>query len=125
MKVLVDTSVWIDYFKSGTHSAALDRLIDDNQVVTNDLILAELVPFLIEKKQAHLAQLLRELQKIPMTIDWQQIIDFQVTCLKGGVNGVGIPDLLIAQNARQCQCKIYSLDKHFLLLNQVLRVERY
>jgi len=44
MNILVDTPVWIDYFR-GTGSADLvDRLIEENLVATNDLILAELVP---------------------------------------------------------------------------------
>jgi predicted nucleic acid-binding protein len=43
--ILVDTSIWIDYFKSGENSARLDDLIEDNQIVINDIILAEfLVP---------------------------------------------------------------------------------
>ena len=46
MSVIVDTSVWIDYFRSGNNSAKLDFLIDEDLIVINDLILAELVPFL-------------------------------------------------------------------------------
>lgn len=30
MQVLVDTSIWIDYFKGGNHSEKLDFLIDEN-----------------------------------------------------------------------------------------------
>ena len=45
MSVLVDTSVWIEYFRSGNNFEKLDFLIDENLVVTNDLILAELIPF--------------------------------------------------------------------------------
>lgn len=47
MHILVDTSVWIDYFKSGDNSAKFDTLLDNNQLVINDIILAELEPFLI------------------------------------------------------------------------------
>ncbi len=45
MSVLVDTSIWIEYFRNGNNFEKLDCLIDENQVVTNDLILAELTPF--------------------------------------------------------------------------------
>jgi len=51
MEVLVDTSVWIDYFRSGDKSAKLDFLIDENLVVINDLILTELLPLLIVKQE--------------------------------------------------------------------------
>jgi predicted nucleic acid-binding protein len=44
MATIVDTSVWIDYFRAGNNSEKLDFLIDENLIVINDLILAELVP---------------------------------------------------------------------------------
>ena len=46
MSVLVDTSVWIEYFRTGNYSEKVDFLIDENLLVINDLILAELIPFL-------------------------------------------------------------------------------
>jgi len=45
--------------------------------------------------------------------------------LEGGANGVGIPDLIIAQNAKQNGSKIYTLDKHIRLLRQVLEIDLY
>jgi len=125
MGVLVDTSVWIDYFRSGDNSKNLDYLIDENIIVINDIILAELIPYLKVKKQTKVIELLHEINRTPLSISWDEIIEFQVKCLKGGANGVGIPDLIIAQNAKQNGCMVYSLDKHFRLLNQVLKVKLY
>ncbi len=42
MSVLVDSSVWIEYFRGGTQTT-IDSLIDENLVVVNDLILSELL----------------------------------------------------------------------------------
>ncbi len=125
MEVLVDTSIWIDYFRGGGNSKDLDFLIDENLIITNDIILAELIPYLKIKKQTKVIKLLREVNKFPLEIRWEEIIEYQVKCLKEGANGVGIPDLLIAQNAKQNRCAVYSLDKHFRLLNQVLKVKLY
>lgn len=125
MEVLVDTSIWIDYFRGGGNSKDLDFLIDEDLIVTNDIILAELIPYLKIKMQMKVIELLHEVNKISLDIHWEEIIEFQVKCLKGGANGVGIPDLIIAQNAKQNNCKVYSLDKHFRLLNQVLKVKLY
>jgi predicted nucleic acid-binding protein len=36
-----------------------------------------------------------------LQINWSEIIQWQTNCLAIGFNGVGIPDLLIAQNAKQ------------------------
>jgi len=116
MAVLVDTSIWIDYFRSGENSADVEVLIDENLITTNDIILAELVPYLQINKQTKVIELLYEVTKIPLDIHWEEIIEFQVKCLKSGANGVGIPDLIITQNAKQNNCAIYSLDKHFRLL---------
>jgi len=125
MGVLVDTSVWIDYFRGGDSSQDLDTLIDENLVVTNDLILTELIPSLKIKKQNTVIKLLREVNRIPLQIGWDELIKIRIKCLKSGVNGVGISDLIIAQNARMNNCQIYSLDKHFRFLNQSMRVKLY
>ncbi len=125
MEVLVDTSIWIDYFRAGDNSEGLDYLIDENLIVINDIILTELVPYLKIKRQAKVIKLLSDIKRVPLSICWEEIIEYQVKCLKAGANGVGIPDLIIAQNAKQNNYKVYSLDKHFRLLNQVLKVRLY
>jgi predicted nucleic acid-binding protein len=123
MEVLVDTSIWIDYFRGGDNASDLDFLIDEDLVVTNKIILAELLPFLEIKKQTKVIKLLLEIKPLPLDIHWDEIIESQVKCLKAGANGIGIPDLIIAQNAKQNNCNVYSLDKHFRLLKQVLKVK--
>lgn len=122
MSVLVDTSIWVDYFRSGKKSRKLDFFIDENLLVTNDLILAELVPFLMFRKQRKVVELLLNIKKLNLCIDWDQIIEFQFKCLKNGLNGIGIPDLLIAQNAKQHQSTVYTLDKHFVLMKEILNI---
>jgi len=125
MEVLVDTSIWIDYFKIGSCPNDLEYLIDENRIVTNDIILTELIPYLKIKKQNKVIKLLHEIYKVPLSIHWEQIIEYQIQCLQSGANGIGIPDLIIAQNAKQNSCHVYSLDKHFKFLNQVLQVNLY
>lgn len=122
MWVIVDTSVWIDYFRKGNSSTKLDFLIAEDLVATNDLILAELVPFLKLQNQKKVIRLLLEINKLDLSISWNQIIRFQYKCLKRGLNAVGIPDLIIAQNAKQNHCEIYSLDNHFLLMKDILGI---
>jgi len=71
--VLVDSSVWVNYFKGNTDSDALDILIDKNLILTNDIILAELVPFLKIKRQNKIINLLNEINKLPLQIDWDSL----------------------------------------------------
>ena len=122
MSVLVDTSVWIEYFRHGNNPDKLDFIIDENLVVTNDLILAELVPFLKVRKQSKVISLLHNINKLQININWEQLIEFQYKCLKNGLNGVGIPDLIIAQNAKQNGCEIYTLDNHFQLIKDIIKL---
>ncbi len=123
MSVLVDTSIWIEDFRSGNNSEKLDFLIDENLIVINDLILAELVPFLKVRKQRKIVKLLYDIKKLELSINWDQIIEFQFKCLKNGLNGIGIPDLIVAQNAKQNRCEIYSLDNHFNLMKDILELQ--
>jgi predicted nucleic acid-binding protein len=123
MSILVDTSIWIEYFRSGNNSEKLDFLIDENLIFINDLILAELVPFLKVRNQQKIINLLYNIKKLNLLIDWNQIIEFQFKCLINGLNGIGIPDLIIAQNAKQNRCEIYSLDSHFRLIKDILELQ--
>lgn len=76
MRILIDTSIWIDYFKSGANSSRLDSLIDDNLIVINDIILAELVPFLAIKKQFKVIELLNNITLLPLQPNWAEIINW-------------------------------------------------
>ena len=123
MSVLVDTSIWVEYFRTGDNSEKLDFLIDENLIVTNDLILAELIPFLKIQNQRKLINLLLNINRFDLSVNWNQIIEYQYKCLKNGLNGIGIPDLIIAQNAKQHHCEIYSLDNHFRLMKDILNLQ--
>ena len=120
MSVIVDTSVWVEYFRKGIGFGKVDFLIDENIVVINELILTELIPFLKLRNHLKLIDLLKSINRKPITINWDNLVEIQYQCLKKGINGVGIPDLIISQNAVQNNCKIYSLDKHFLKMSKFL-----
>ncbi|MEP2447516.1 MAG: PIN domain-containing protein [Balneola sp.] len=121
-KVLVDSSVWIQYFKKGK-LPILDRLIEENLVCVNELILTELIPIL--KKQQHYVAIdsLNSLELIPLKIDWELIREYQFMNLKNGINKVGIPDLMILQQAIEEKMTLYTLDKHFKLMNEIYNFE--
>ena len=123
MSVLIDSSVWIEYFRNGNNYEKVDFLIDEDLVVTNDLILAELIPFLKIRKQNNLVGLLNNISKLVTNIKWAEIVELQYLCLQNGLNGVGIPDLIIVQNALQNGSKIYSLDRYFSTMKGFLGFE--
>ncbi len=120
MSTLADSSIWIDYFRGAGRTEIVDLLIEENLIVSNDLILAELIPALHLRRQKRLIALLRQVKRNPIEIDWEDIITMQITCMRNGINGVGIPDLIIAQNAIQNDLHLLTSDKHFVLLSKHL-----
>jgi predicted nucleic acid-binding protein len=123
--VLVDSSVWIEYFKGNDATLPLNDLIDSNNICVNDLILAELLPSINHKKEEGLKDLLLTITKLNIEINWNQIIQMQTANLKNGINKVGIADLIIAQNAIENDLELFTLDKHFLLMNEVHGIRLY
>lgn len=116
MTTLVDSSVWVDYFRGAETSGPLDWLIEEGVIATNDLILSELLPALLMRRQGKLVSILREIPRLPLAIDWDEIVANQVICLSKGINRLGIPDLIIAQNAIQHDATLFTRDKHFRLM---------
>ncbi len=123
--VLVDTSVRIDYFHGGDNSVFMDSLIDSGEICVNDLILTKLTPSIRHRKETELENLLLQIPKKSMNINWPNLISMQTENLKHGVNRVGIPDLMIAQNAMQNELALYSLDKHFTLTKDHLPLKLF
>jgi predicted nucleic acid-binding protein len=113
--ILVDTSAWIEYFRGSKaiNSDLINSFIDNNQICINDLILSELIPSLKHKKERDLIDILLSIRNIPIEINWQEIINYQIINLKHGINNVGIPDIIILQNIISNNLSLISFDKHF------------
>jgi len=110
-KILIDSSVWIEYFKSENKHNVIDELIEENMICINYLILTELLPYLYIKKE--------------IKINWDTITKMQIKNIKNGINKVGIPDLIILQNVIENDLILYSIDKHFLLMKKVFDFNLY
>ena len=117
--ILVDTSIWIDYFRNGSTADALDKLIESDMICINDVILSELLPSINQRHEEELKELLLSFPKLQMKIDWNEIVFMQTKNLHNGINKVGLPDLMIAQNAIQNNVKLFSCDRHFQLIKNL------
>lgn len=115
-KVLVDSSVWIDFFRNG-NQPQLELLITEDLACTNELILTELLPAIENQRKNELNESLLALEIVPLSIDWDLIRRYQTMNIKNGVNKVGIPDLMILQQVIEQKMTLMSLDKHFKLMN--------
>jgi len=120
--VLVDSSVWIEYFKSGGIEN-LDRLIEEDLACVNELILTELIPAAKLKNEIDILEGLQALSMIPLNVDWKIVRDYQLMNLQNGINNVGIPDLIILQQVIDEKITLFSFDKHFRLMQNQLNFD--
>jgi len=125
MTNLVDSSAWIEYFRGNQAFLFMNDLINANAICTNDIILAELLPSIIYKKEYTLADLLNRLKNYRLNIDWQEIRNMQLQNLKKGNNNIGISDLIIVQNCLQNELRLIANDKHFRAMSKYFNLEMF
>ncbi len=114
--VLVDTSIWIEFFnhpesKSGEQ---LEQLIINDRVVYSGIILAELL------QGAKIEKEYREIKENMVVFPFLET-GYETWHLTGKTaynlrrKGITIPisDLLIASQAKENNCLVYTFDKHF------------
>jgi len=122
MDVLVDSSVWVSFFRGmkgeETVARVLDYLLAGDEAVVNEVIKTEVMPMMVVKGED--ATLLDAVRCPPLEIDWPAVRELQVKCLKKGINKVGVGDLVIALDAVRRQFPLFTLDKHFRLVSKVL-----
>ena len=118
--VIVDTTVWIAYFRGSKSDKgiadALDYLLSGDEAVLNEVILSELLPFIRVRGEQDCAEAISAVRSPGLDIDWEGIRTLQETCLRNGINKVGIPDLIIVQQAIRLGIPVFSLDAHFKLM---------
>lgn len=120
--VLVDTSVWIAFFRDGSSSAAkkLDALLEEGEACICGLIEAELLPGLHKKDRARVRSLMTGLPCLETAADiWKDVTDIQERSLAQGFGPFSIPDLVVAVVALRHRVSLFSLDKHFLSIGRI------
>jgi predicted nucleic acid-binding protein len=125
MSYLVDSSAWIEYFRGNQKYSFLSELIQTNVICTNEIILSELLPAIINKNEKKLANLLNAVRKNVLLIDWVEIRDIQILNMKHGFNNIGITDIIITQNCIQNESMIITNDKHFKSMTKYIPLKIY
>jgi predicted nucleic acid-binding protein len=114
--VIVDTSVWIPFFNrpDSPEKAALDLLIDAEEVVLVGVVLAELLQGCrMPAERASLSDALLALPYYEVTRStWSQAGDLSAPLLRRGIT-LPMSDLIIAALAIEKNCRVYSLDTRF------------
>lgn len=83
----------------------------------------ELIPTLKLGRNFQSVELLKDIKKIPLSIDWGHLQEIRIKNFQNGINNVGIADLIILQQSLQNKLPICSIDKQFKLMQQVFGFE--
>ena len=119
-KVLVDTSVWIAFFRKSDpcHSTVL-HLLSEDLVCSAGIIVAELIQgaksgkeLTVLKDFIHTFQFLPESPSI-----WETAGELSYRLRRKGIS-VGLADCFIAIAARESNVRIFTLDTHFERLKE-------
>jgi predicted nucleic acid-binding protein len=121
-QVLVDTSVWIDFF-NGKYLDKLDRYIEEDLICTNELILTELLPIMVRDGHKEAVSSIESLPIIPLDIDWTRLRLMQLLNVRNGINKVGIADLIIVQQVVEKHLALLSRDRHFGLMKGLFKFD--
>ena len=120
MNNLVDSSAWVEYFKGNREYSFIKDLIEANAICTNDIILTELLPSIIHKEEHELPELLNNVKKYSLVIDWLEIRNIQLLNFKYGNINIGISDIVIVQNCMQNDLKLITHDKLFAVMAEYI-----
>ena len=105
--VLVDTSVWIDFLRSGEHS--LENLLNSNRVMMHPMIIGELACGNLQKRQS-LLKLWSSLEFLPQASHEEVLYFIEHKSLMGC--GIGYIDAhLLASVTLATDVQLWTRDK--------------
>ena len=120
--VLVDTSVWIVFFRKDFSPIAeeLDILLDEGEACVCGLVEAELIPGLRREERGKVRALMAGLPCLEIAPDiWADVANIQERSLAQGLGPFSIPDLVLAAVALRHKTPLFSLDRHFRSISRV------
>jgi len=126
-KILVDTSVWIEFFKrKEPWYGIVSGLMDDRRVCCAGIVLAELIQGARSEKEL---DVLRDFRHVFRFFDesvdlWQAAGELSRTLLRKGIS-VGLSDCYLATIAKENKVKILTLDRHFEMIRGTVPIALY
>ena len=128
-RVLVDSSVWIEFFRrrDAPVSLVLDQLLAHRLVCTTGLVKAEVVPGSRSPRDfRRLRSLFDALPQAPERGGfWAHLVRFRYRLQTKGVLGIGIPDLIVATVAIQNRKLVFTTDEDFVRMTPHIPVRLF
>jgi predicted nucleic acid-binding protein len=124
--VLVDTSVWVDYLRSGRsrEAEALDGLLSLGAAALCEPVKAELLSGALTR--AGLEKLKSVLDQVPVLAApadiWARIAEYRFLLARKGVQA-SLMDLWIVAVAKEHGAAVWTFDKDFIFIHKVIPFE--
>lgn len=115
-KIIVDTSVWIEFFRDEKSSISnhLKQLLRSGQVALVGMVLAEILQGVKNPREARLVKSSLEsldFMEIEIAV-WQQAGESSAQLRRKGLT-IPLSDIIIASAAIAGDCEVFTLDPHF------------
>lgn len=126
-KILVDTSVWIEFFrKKAPYHKAILEVIDSRRICCTGIVLAELIQGAKSQKEhdvlkefLYVFDFLHDSNEL-----WEKAGELSFSLrLKGKI--VGLADCYISVVASSNNVKLFTLDKHFEIISKETKLDLY
>jgi predicted nucleic acid-binding protein len=125
-KILVDTSVWIRYFKdkSAKFSGKVDDILSKQEVYVPKIVIAELIQGSKSEREVSIIEdFVNAFNIIDQKEDtWIKAGKLSFTLKKKGKT-VNLTDCYIAVIAQEQGCQIFTLDEHFKEIQKALNIQ--
>ncbi len=121
MRVLVDTSVWIEFFKANSSvSNNLELLLIEDSVEICGVVLFELLQGIkSESEKLKIKDILLNLPYVEINKNmWQKSAEISLNIKKKGYT-IPFSDILIGTLAIENNFSVFTLDKHFELIPEL------
>jgi hypothetical protein len=127
-RVLIDTSVWISYFKDAEKQSTVkvDDVLTHSHIYVPKVVIAELTQGAkTEKEIAVIEEFVDAFTIIDQTADtWVRAGRLSFSMKKKGIT-VHIIDCYIAVLANEHDCSIFTLDEHFKSIQKFLTIDLF
>ncbi len=113
--VIVDTSLWIEYFKgSASNASVVEGLVLEERAVTTGLVLAELLQGIKSEREGQtITEVFGGLPTLEITTEiWKVAGQLACSLRRQGVT-IPLTDVVLGALALEHRLLIFSLDKHF------------
>ena len=117
MSVLVDTSIWVNHFRSS--NSHLHDLLDNTKVVCHPLVIGELACGNLKKRK----EILALLAALPMApeVDHEEFLEFiEINKLMG--KGIGFIDVMLLASSRLSALPVWTNDSKLKEAAQKLNI---